>query len=992
MSRHPVLWSPAWLFKFSLALSALFVGSALLAQTFSAADLQRAQHLQQQESWADLGRQTAAVDQTECAASDTTCLHLMVIRSEYLFASRKFDAAQALLNKLLTLRTPTASNDDWEFIEQMATLARGVGERHAGQLQRAHATLSGLLTRPLREPVRVRALGEMAYVKVQRRDYDLARKLYEEQIVAAKSVQAEDAELYGRVGLALIAKDRAEYQSALSQFLSLVQRMEPPGQAPTYPRRLGFVHANLGAIYKQLGQLPLAMQHYVHARDLVRQVDAQIYKADYGDMIASAHRLMGNHEEALRVLNEEYFPFVSQPSRLYVAYREMALNLAAKKQWGPAAAQLQKAIDIRLKTGNVRHIGDYFSDLGSIELGNGAIDSALNQFTQGLAWSVQQSDSESQQNIDPESLWKNSFGLFQAKRASSDEASAIFWGKKAINILQQLRSNLSNADDFTRSTYLRHIEYVYKEVAALLVDQGRNVEAEEILILLKQRELDEAVRGGNHSKQEIRYVGSERLAFEKQTEIEATGVRGAQELALLDKRYSDGYELTANEQAQRQTLRDASIAWRKQYEDWLGNLSKLLKQSGRSGELTLVNDRATQLRRAVRNDPESALGVHYVVLENRIAIIVTTATVEFGRSITVSRLELARQVDALRRDITNKADTRPAAQALWRMLIAPILPDLQAAQAKTLIVSLTDVLRYLPFAALQNKDGRYLIEDYAIANWAAAAPLSTVSGKPWRVAALGVSEGFLNFSPLYAVRDELQGIVKTTGNDQGVLPGFIALNAQFTRDRLDEATRKPNNVIHIASHFDFKPGAKESSQLLLGNGSSLNLAQIAAMDFSSIEQLTLSACNTATGGGTIENGYEVESLATAVQNAGAKSVLASLWKVSDASTAVLMRSFYAQRAWPAPQGRAQALRKAQLSILHWDTDSTLPSPAQVTRVLNDADAQLREGDGLTKTVPMDINAETLRSKLGKKDFQSLPKVDWSHPYYWAPFILSGSWL
>jgi CHAT domain-containing protein len=125
------------------------------------------------------------------------------------------------------------------------------------------------------------------------------------------------------------------------------------------------------------------------------------------------------------------------------------------------------------------------------------------------------------------------------------------------------------------------------------------------------------------------------------------------------------------------------------------------------------------------------------------------------------------------------------------------------------------------------------------------------------------------------------------------------------------------------------------------------------MDFQNVEQLTLSACDTATGGGINENGAEVEGLAAVVLRQRAQAVLATLWKVEDASTAQLMRDFYATRSARSPLTRAQALRQAQLLMLRG-------TPAPSTPALGNAEP--RTG------------------------------VNWRHPFYWAPFVLSGNWL
>lgn len=97
------------------------------------------------------------------------------------------------------------------------------------------------------------------------------------------------------------------------------------------------------------------------------------------------------------------------------------------------------------------------------------------------------------------------------------------------------------------------------------------------------------------------------------------------------------------------------------------------------------------------------------------------------------------------------------------------------------------------------------------------------------------------------------------------------------------------SVVHIATHFDSRPGVAANSQLLLGDGSQMSLAEIEAMPrlFSGVDLLTLSACSPAFTNRS-EDGREVDSFGTVAQRLGARGVIASLWGVNDEATARLM--------------------------------------------------------------------------------------------------------
>jgi CHAT domain-containing protein len=245
----------------------------------------------------------------------------------------------------------------------------------------------------------------------------------------------------------------------------------------------------------------------------------------------------------------------------------------------------------------------------------------------------------------------------------------------------------------------------------------------------------------------------------------------------------------------------------------------------------------------------------------------------------------------------------------------------------------------------------------AIFTEAAKDKLKDVPQAHWRVAALGLTLAKPGFSALPSVKGELEGIVKS-GNS-GVLPGEMHLNEAFTANRMREALDKAYPVLHVASHFAFLPGTDANSFLLLGDGNKLTLKDLKEEDyrFQDVDLMTLSACETAVGGGKDANGMEIEGLGALVQKQGAKAVIATLWPVADESTGLLMQNFYRLRE-SGTLTKAEALRQAQLQFIQGKNKL--------------ADAAMQRG--LTTTSP------------------TTPTASYTHPFFWAPFILMGNWL
>ena len=91
----------------------------------------------------------------------------------------------------------------------------------------------------------------------------------------------------------------------------------------------------------------------------------------------------------------------------------------------------------------------------------------------------------------------------------------------------------------------------------------------------------------------------------------------------------------------------------------------------------------------------------------------------------------------------------------------------------------------------------------------------------------------------------------------------------------------------------------------------LTALEVEQLDLSRVDLVTLSACET--GLGTTAGGEGVLGLQRAFQIAGARNVVASLWKVDDRATALLMRLFY-QNLWHEHMPPIEALRQAQLTV------------------------------------------------------------------------------
>ncbi|NEO87882.1 MAG: CHAT domain-containing protein [Spirulina sp. SIO3F2] len=329
---------------------------------------------------------------------------------------------------------------------------------------------------------------------------------------------------------------------------------------------------------------------------------------------------------------------------------------------------------------------------------------------------------------------------------------------------------------------------------------------------------------------------------------------------------------------------------------------------------------------------------------------------------TVDRRELLQLTRRFRRQLNSphRQGYTETSQKLYDRLLEPIASELDQAGVDVLVLVPDRGLRLMPFSALQNQAGQFLIEQYAVSLIPSfgLSDLQVADLRNRNILAMGAAT-FTDQQNLPAVPTELAQVVRSPWQ------GEVLLEQAFTVHNLrDRLASGQFGIVHLATHGVFKGGDLANSYIQFSdrrlsllewrdlvtqlNWNNSNAAQL--------EMWVLSACETAVGSVEAELGFA----GLAVQ-LSAKSALASFWQVSDAGTLALMSEFY--RQLQANPLKAQALRQTQLAMLRGEV-----------RVDNNA---LVLPDGSRVAIAA---AATGRANL-----------DFSHPYYWSGFTNIGSW-
>ncbi|PSN77476.1 hypothetical protein C8B47_21855 [filamentous cyanobacterium CCP4] len=322
--------------------------------------------------------------------------------------------------------------------------------------------------------------------------------------------------------------------------------------------------------------------------------------------------------------------------------------------------------------------------------------------------------------------------------------------------------------------------------------------------------------------------------------------------------------------------------------------------------------------------------VEYVVTENQTFAFVVTRDEVKAITLVPNRIQLQEAITSMRGGFANLNNPHPQTlQQLHEWLVQPLLPYLQNPH---LTIVPDKVLHYLPFAALSDGN-RHLVDDYAISYLPSANTLEFLpkSLKTELDSALVIGD------------PDLEGVVANlpillNAIDEAVLVAQIFETTPLLVGKATEtefrSAATDASVIHLATHGRFDTNNPLFSTLFFAQdgeaGSSdgrLEVREVYGLNLKEAPLVVLSACETNVG--QLNQGDEIIGLNRAFHYAGASTVMASLWNVDDASTGQLMTAFY--RYLEEGMTRAEALREAQLDI----------------------------------------------------------REDFPHPFYWAPFTLSG---
>ncbi len=350
-----------------------------------------------------------------------------------------------------------------------------------------------------------------------------------------------------------------------------------------------------------------------------------------------------------------------------------------------------------------------------------------------------------------------------------------------------------------------------------------------------------------------------------------------------------------------------------------------------ASKVTTINSAASQKIRQAPNLSEiqqiaraqKATLVEYSTVDDLILIwvIKPTGKITFHQTKLPPKTTLKDLIVATRDGIganrgTRTKDDNPNStggdlKQLHQLLIAPIVKDLPTKPEERVIILPQNELFLVPFAALQDAQDRYLIQQHTITIAPSIQVLALTETKSTRlskVAPLIVgnpimpSVGGTQLANLPGSEAEAKGIGK-------ILQVAPLIGAQADKQKV-VALMKTAPIVHLATHGLLDkiegdiPGAIALTNGFLTSGELFDMQLSANL-------VVLSACDTGRGDLT---GEGVVGLSRSLSVAGVPSVIVSLWEVSDEATRALMEAFY-RNLQLKKLPKAQALRQAMLTTM-----------------------------------------------------------------------------
>jgi CHAT domain-containing protein/lipopolysaccharide biosynthesis regulator YciM len=664
-----------------------------------------------------------------------------------------------------------------------------------------------------------------------------------------------------------IHRKLSDYTAALDRFFQALELLKAIRGSEKNVLGEAELYMYIGRLLLELGKYSDALQDFAAARKLFEGSSDRDGLGAFYETIAQVHLTSARYDSALYYCKQAR-QAARTNDRLASLINNTGVVFEKQHENDAALEQYRSALELYSALHDSIGIAKVMGNMANCALAKGDYDSAMTWYRTALSAikKLRRQDWEA-------GLFAN---LGRAQEGAGLTNDAIESMCSAVDRIEALRGNITSQE--FRSTYFEDKIKVYEELVSLYCDQGDAVRAFNAAERAKARAFLDLLGG---------------LDLSKRDGIDP----GVRVLIEREQRLARNVEyLTGSPQQPAAIVEHTRI---------MDSLARLWPEYAALRSARPVD--ASGLQSVL--DSSTALVEYFLGVRKGFVFVV--------RDKKISVLQLARDpaviyqaVDSLRREVRRKGDYASFGRTLFNTLLAPVYTDL--ASAKRIGIVPHGVLHHLPFSLLVTGENprRLLIEDHDIFYVPSASVYEIAHRRNTRHKDRTVIFAKSNFTehpdwfdvPLPGTNIEKDSLlahrvfsrVEVFSDRDSALPLPVESSAKRLLDSFD--------IIHFATHGKLDDESPLDSRIVLGadtaDDGNLKVREIFNLTTHAY-LITLSACETGrlktfAETGKYGAGDELTGLSRAFIHAGAASVVASLWKVSDASTALLMVDFYEQ--------------------------------------------------------------------------------------------------
>jgi CHAT domain-containing protein/Tfp pilus assembly protein PilF len=797
-------------------------------------------------------------------------------------------------------------------------------------------------------------------------DYENSIEYFQKAINIAKNINSPDHELKCLRQMSLCYWDQNDFQ----EFRSLNEMALSIARKTRNKREEGICLNNIGLYLWKIDNYPKALVYCEKALEIAQNIKYIQSENECLNNIGLIYKDIGNYDKALTYLNKALL--IDNPSfgnnyisidlnNIGIIYRQKGLLGNSKEDFLKALEYFNKCLEITKKIDDKKTAIHIYNNLGTVYSDLENYSNALRYYQQGLKIA------ENIMNKEVMSQILNNIGIVYYN--SGDYEESMKYCQKAIDLASQIKARqvLWEAFLYVANSYkkqakfddaLKNYEYSIaaiesvrstlelEELKASYLGTDKRIEAYHNLIDLLTRLHQSEPKKAYEAK-----------AFYYLEKAKARAFLDSLEVAQVSISQGIDTKLSAQEKLLNNDITSL-------YKKLLVPDLTAEQKNDINEKLKKFDDDHERLKREIRATSPAYANLRYpeiITLNEAQEKLVDNQTTyisysigkdnSFGFAISKNglkifpispRKQLQAKVSAHIKVITDKENADfHLGQELYAELVRPGLDR----QTKRLVFVPDDILHFLPFETLlqSGNQGRWLIQDYAIAY---APSLSSL----WEIIKRGQRDGAKHKKDILAFGDPVYGPAEDQDNSQNssdIFQDFFSSSAFkffrlkysgvevqriaalfdksreeiYQRERASEQVLKNLDledfkIIHFAAHglVDDQKPTRSSIVLSLDSKSQedgfVQMREIYNLRMGA-DLVSLSACQT--GLGQFIRGEGIEGLNRAFFYAGASSVLMSLWSINDQASSQLMERFYFHLR--SSNSIMDALQKAKLEMI-----------------------------------------------------------------------------